>query len=96
MSAPLSTRELLALPPAVDLPTAGRAYGISPRHAYELSRRGEFPVPVLKLGRLLRVRSVDLLADLGVTPGNSEAEPATGPALALARIPADANPLESA
>jgi hypothetical protein len=67
MTEALSVVELRALPAVVDVPTAGRAYGIGERHAYELARRGEFPVPVLKLGRLLRVRSVDLLGDLGVT-----------------------------
>lgn len=88
--------EVLALPVVVDVPTAGRAYGISERHAYELARRGEFPVPVRRLGRLSRVRRADLLEDLGIGPDSSEAEPATGPALALARVPAAAKPLESA
>jgi hypothetical protein len=86
--------EVLALPVVVDVPTAGRVYGIGQRHAYELARRDEFPVPVLRLGRLLRVRRADLLADLALD--SSEAEPPTGPALALARISADAKPLESA
>jgi predicted DNA-binding transcriptional regulator AlpA len=78
----VTREELLALPVVLDVPTAGRAYGIGERHAYELARQGEFPVPVLRLGRLLRVRRADLLADLA--PGVSEAGPATGPALALA------------
>jgi hypothetical protein len=95
VTAALTTQQLLALPATVDVPTAGRAYGIGERHAYELARRGEFPVPVRDLGRLKRVRRADLLADLGI-PDNSEAEPATGPALALARVPAAAKPLESA
>jgi predicted DNA-binding transcriptional regulator AlpA len=74
--------EVLALPAVVDVPTAGRAYGISERHAYELARRGEFPVPVRRLGRLSRVRRADLLEDLGIDPNSSEAGPATGPASA--------------
>ncbi len=78
----MSPDELLALPVTVDVPTAGRAYGISERHAYALARQGEFPVPVRRLGRLLRVRRADLLADLA--PDISKAGPATGPALALA------------
>jgi hypothetical protein len=65
--------ELLALPVTVDIPTAGRAYGIGTRHAYELARRGEFPVPVRSLGRLLRVRTADLLADLD--PSGQAPEP---------------------
>lgn len=97
MTAAFSVDELRQLPAVVDVPTAGRAYGIGERHAYELARRGEFPVPVRRLGRLLRVRSTDLLADLGITaPDSSEAEPATGPAIALALAPAATKPLESA
>lgn len=92
----LSHHEVLAFPAVVDVPTAGRAYGIGERHAYELARRGEFPVPVRRLGRLLRVRRADILDDLGIAPDSSEAGPATGPALALAQAPATARPLESA
>lgn len=76
-----SLDDLRALPPVVDVPTAGRFYGIGQRHAYELARIGAFPVEVLRLGRCLRVRTRDLLADLA--PDSSEAEPATGPAIAL-------------
>jgi len=74
--------ELLTLPAVVDIPTAGRAYGIGERLAYELARRGEFPVPVLRLGRLLRVRTADLLEHL--EPRHSESGPATGPLVATA------------
>ena len=33
------------------VPEAARLLGISPRHAYELVRRRDFPVPILALGR---------------------------------------------
>lgn len=69
MTAALSTEELQALPAVVDVPTAGRAYGMGTRLAYELAGTGRFPVPVLRFGRLLRVRRADLLADLGLPPG---------------------------
>jgi predicted DNA-binding transcriptional regulator AlpA len=84
ITAALSADELRALPAVIDVPTAGRAYGISERHAYELARRGEFPVPVRDLGRLKRVRRADLLADLGIHD-NSEAGPAS-PATATADL----------
>ncbi len=67
MTAALTSEELLALPAVVDLPTGGRAYGLGERLAYELARTGRFPVPVLRLGRLLRVRRADILADLGLS-----------------------------
>jgi hypothetical protein len=80
MSTALTLDELHALPAVVDVPTAGRAYGLGERLAYELAQRGDFPVPVLKLGRLLRVRTCHLIADLA--PDSSEAGPAS-PAIAL-------------
>lgn len=64
----LSREELLALPAAVDLVTAGRAFSIGRTLSYELHQRGEFPVPVLRLGNAFRVRSGDILAALGITP----------------------------
>lgn len=57
--------ELLALPPTTDAETAGRAIGIGRALAYDLVRRGEFPVRTLRLGRRVRVPTADLLALLG-------------------------------
>jgi hypothetical protein len=70
---PMSIEELWALPAVVDVPTAGRAYGIGERLSYELALRGEFPVEVLTLGRFKRVRRADLLAHLAP---DMEADPA--------------------
>lgn len=61
----LTSEELRALPAAVDLVTAGRAFGIGRTKAHELVRAGEFPVPVLRLGRTYRVTRADLLRALG-------------------------------
>lgn len=66
MSRALSTSDVLALPAAVDLVTAGLALGISRTTAYDLAKRGEFPVPLLRLGKQYRARRVDLLELLGV------------------------------
>lgn len=63
----MTPEELLALPVAVDLSTAARAYGIGRTAAYELARRDEFPVRVLRIGNRYRVRRSDLLESLGVT-----------------------------
>ncbi|XKK59429.1 helix-turn-helix domain-containing protein [Streptomyces sp. ARC32] len=62
----LTAAEVLALPAAVGLATAGRALGIGRTLAYDLARRGEFPVPLLRLGNAYRVRRADLLAVLGI------------------------------
>ncbi len=69
----MSPAELVAAcraAPTVPLvPTAAEALGIGAGLAYELAARGEFPVTVLRLGRLLRVPSAELLAVLGVADG---------------------------
>lgn len=61
----LSEAEILALPPVVDLPTAGRAWGMGRTKAYELARAEGFPCPVLPLGRRLVVTKTALLMALG-------------------------------
>ncbi len=77
----MSVPELLALPPAVDLPTAGRAWGLGRTKAHELARAGQFPCPVLRLGHAYRVTRADLLRSLGIEPDNTAAGPApSGPA----------------
>lgn len=70
VEAGMSRTELLALPVAVDLVTAGRALGLGRTKAHELARRGEFPCRVLRVGRAYRVPRAELLATLG--------EPASG------------------
>jgi hypothetical protein len=71
VSAGMSRRELLALPAAVDLVTAGRALGLGRTKSHELARAGEFPVRVLRLGRAYRVATADVLALLGIEPTGS-------------------------
>lgn len=68
MLARMSVAELLALPPAVDLPTAGRAWGLGRTKAHELARADDFPCPVLRIGRTYRVTRADLLRSLGIEP----------------------------
>ncbi|MEV5537479.1 DNA-binding protein [Saccharopolyspora shandongensis] len=62
----MSRTELLDLPAAVDLVTAGRALGIGRTKVYELNDRGELPFEVLTLGKSYRVVTADLLRVLGV------------------------------
>ncbi|MGC5007442.1 integrase [Streptomyces sp. DT203] len=75
MSRALTTAEVLALPAAVDLVTAGRALSLGRTVTYDLARRGEFPVPLLRLGAQYRARRSDLLDLLGIE------QPATAPAV---------------
>jgi hypothetical protein len=62
----MTRAELLELPVVIDLVTAGRALSIGRTRAFELVRRGEFPVPVLRVGATWRVPTVPLLALLGI------------------------------
>ncbi|HEY6793505.1 MAG TPA: helix-turn-helix domain-containing protein [Kineosporiaceae bacterium] len=66
--------------------TAAKILGIGRTTAFELLRRGEFPVEVIGLGRVRRVRTADLLAYLRVSPtgqpANTPGEGTTHPATA--------------
>lgn len=59
---PTSVAELAAAGATVDVVRAGRALGIGRSLTYELLRRGEFPVRVLRLGSRVRVPTADLIA----------------------------------
>lgn len=82
MTAPLTREELLALPPVIDLVTAGRALGIGRTAAHELARRDQWPTPLLRLGTRYRVPTAALLRLLEISPDVQEAGAST-PALAL-------------
>jgi hypothetical protein len=62
----MSENELLALPVAVDLVTAGRAFGIGRTRAFELARTGEFPCRVLRVGQKFRVPRTAIFEALGI------------------------------
>ncbi len=68
MSRALTRDELLALPAAVDLTTAGRALGLGRTKTYELAQQGEFPVQLLRIGTAYRVVTAELLELLQVRP----------------------------
>lgn len=53
--------ELLALPPVLDVPTAAAVLGVGRTLAYELVRTGQWPSPVLRMGRLVKIPSAPLV-----------------------------------
>lgn len=66
---PLTRAELLALPATTDLPTLGRAFGISEPVVRERHRRGDFAdmgIRILRLGAKWRVVTADVLRVLGI------------------------------
>ncbi|GAA2375056.1 helix-turn-helix domain-containing protein [Dactylosporangium salmoneum] len=54
--------DVRALGAVTDLPTAAAVLGIGRSTAYALAAAGDFPVPVLRVGRRYRVAVVHLLA----------------------------------
>lgn len=58
------TAQLDLSPRTLSVPEAGKILGIGQSKAYELAKRGEFPVRVLKLGKQLRVSISQLEAYL--------------------------------
>lgn len=66
----MSVEELHALPVSVDLPTAGRAFGIGRTKAHELARRGEFPCRILRVGAKYRVPRAAIFEALGLNPAD--------------------------
>lgn len=66
MAQAMTTEELLTLPATVDLPTAGRAFGIGRTKAHELAREGRFPCQVLRVGNTYRVGRAAILRSLGI------------------------------
>jgi excisionase family DNA binding protein len=51
---------LADLPPVIDLVEAAALLGVGRTTAYKLVRRGEWPTPVLRIGRLIKVPTAPL------------------------------------
>ncbi len=68
----MTREELTALPAVVDVPTAAQALGLGKTAAYELIRCGDWPTPVLRLGKLIRIPTAPLLALLGIATEHGE------------------------
>lgn len=64
----LSTDEILALPPAIDVRTCARAFGVHPTTMYDFLARADCPLSVLRIGRKIRVRTVSVWSHLGLAP----------------------------
>lgn len=57
----LTLEEIRALPPVVDVATAAAVLGVGRNAAYELIKCDQWPTPILRLGRLIRIPSAPLL-----------------------------------
>ena len=64
----VTREEMLALPPVVDVATAAVVLGLGRSAAYELVRTGNWPTPIIRLGRFIRVPTRPLLDLIYVAP----------------------------
>jgi excisionase family DNA binding protein len=55
------------LPPVLDLPTAARLLGVGRTAAYRLVRENQWPTPVIRVGKLIRVPTALLLELPGIS-----------------------------
>jgi len=62
----MTQTELLSLPVSFPLETANRALSLGRTTGYDLAKRGQYPVPVLRFGNAYRVTRADLLRVLGI------------------------------
>jgi hypothetical protein len=73
--------ELRALPPVIDVETAGSIFGLGRTASYSALRRGEFPVPTFKVGGRVRVPTEPILDLLGLSLLVTAPEEPRGPLL---------------
>lgn len=73
-----TAQRIRALGPVTDLATAARIFGLSRSVAYDLAKRGQFPVAVLRFGSRYRVPVAAILHALHL-PATDAPEPATPP-----------------
>ncbi len=83
MSAAMSLRDLATAPPTMNVPQAGRYFGLTRAKAYQLHAEGSFPVPVLTLGQRYLVRTADLARALGLDPAVLLTDPPPTPVEAI-------------
>jgi len=63
------------LPPTLSLLAAARLLGVGRTAAYALVRSGQWPTPVLHLGRTIRIPTAPLLIQLGLGSNPMHPEP---------------------
>lgn len=57
--------DLSTLPRALDVKTTARLWNCSPDALYDMIARGECPVPVLRIGKLIRLPRAAVLTVIG-------------------------------
>jgi hypothetical protein len=81
-----SITQLRSGPPTVGLLTAAAVLGVGRTRAYEMARRGEFPVRVIRIGSTYRVPVAELLTLLGISDAPPVVAEARSPRPAPTRL----------
>jgi hypothetical protein len=63
----MNRTEIDDLPAVVDVCTAAKVLGLSRTAAYERIRLGEWPTPVFRLGKLIRIPTAPMRELLGIS-----------------------------
>jgi len=71
----MNAEELKALPAVVDVPTAARALGLGRAAAYQLVKDGQWPTPVFRVGKQIRIPTAPLLTLLAACQTATTARP---------------------
>jgi predicted DNA-binding transcriptional regulator AlpA len=66
----MNRAQLNDLPPALDVPTTATLFGMSRTAVYELIRTGQWPTPVFRLGKLIRIPTAPVLDLLQINAGH--------------------------
>lgn len=61
----------MKLPPTLDVMQASTLLGVDPQTAYNSVKAGSFPIPVIRVGRRIRVATRPLLAALGMSENDA-------------------------
>jgi excisionase family DNA binding protein len=61
------SKEIGSIPAVLDLPDAARLLGVGRTFAYQLVRDGQWPTPVIRVGRLIKIPTRPLLEFLGAS-----------------------------
>ena len=65
-----ATDPLASLPPVIDLIKAAELLGLGRTTAYKLLRRGEWPTPIIRIGRLIKIPTAPLRDLLNCSTGS--------------------------
>ena len=71
----MNAAEMKALTAVIDVPTAARALGLGRAAAYQLVKEGQWPTPVFRVGKQIRIPTAPLLALLCIQDSVPEAPP---------------------